>query len=426
MSFRGFAKAMARLPQQVKAKAGYAEETVDDEFEQLVIYYDQFKDFISKLKEDSQKFKKAMEAMLQHQRTFAATFLDVQAPIPNSATSINNSTSQSELLDANQKIKRVASDPEAAHAVQLYINSLDEVSNQISQDLTVIDRRVVQPIQDLQIIFRSVDRAILKRSHKLLDFDRHRNDLQRLKNATSKDVKDEKKSIQTETNFQVASQEFNAISDALKQQLPQFLQLRLDFIGPCFQTLYFLQMKIYQALLRSLEPVQQLQRYDFVSPMLTTYEKHRLQIDQLVDELTLMKPKVPTSMTSDQDPHSPSLVATSAPQPKYSSPPFAPTPATAPGAFPVPPAPAVVMASAAAAAAPVAAAPQPVIPPPVSGAMSARFVVAQFDFPGQQPDDLPFRVGDQIQVLEATASTNDWWKGQLHGKVGYFPANYVK
>lgn len=402
---------MARLPQQVKAKAGYAEETVDEEFDQLVTYFEQFKDFISKLKEDSQKFKKAMEAMLQHQRTFTATFLDVQTPITASTTSPIKSGSQSNLLDANQKIKRVASDPATANAVQLYINSLDEIYNQITQDLTVIDRRVVQPVQDLQAIFRSVDRAILKRNHKVLDFDRHRNELQRLKTATTKDVKDEKKSIQTETNVQLATQEFNAINDALKQQLPQFLQLRLEFIGPCFQTLYFLQLKIYKALLKSLEPVQQLHRYDFVSPMLATYEKHKLQIEQLVDELTLLKPKANPSLTGGHVPHSPTLVATSAAQPQPSSPSLAP----APGAFPVPPPPTALVVV-----------PSPPVPPPIPAAPSARYVVAQFDFPGQQPDDLPFRVGDQILVLEATASTNDWWKGQLNGKVGYFPANYVK
>jgi len=38
---------------------------------------------------------------------------------------------------------------------------------------------------------------------------------------------------------------------------------------------------------------------------------------------------------------------------------------------------------------------------------------------------LPFS-GEVITVLTRTDTQADWWEGKLHGRVGIFPANYVK
>jgi hypothetical protein len=50
-------------------------------------------------------------------------------------------------------------------------------------------------------------------------------------------------------------------------------------------------------------------------------------------------------------------------------------------------------------------------------------VVAAYDFNGETNFDLSFKTGDVIGVLE---KQGEWWKGELNGKVGYFPANYVR
>jgi SH3 domain-containing YSC84-like protein 1 len=54
-----------------------------------------------------------------------------------------------------------------------------------------------------------------------------------------------------------------------------------------------------------------------------------------------------------------------------------------------------------------------------------RTVTALYDFAGQSGQDLSFRQGDRITVLESTPSKDDWWTGELNGKTGTFPANYV-
>lgn len=53
-----------------------------------------------------------------------------------------------------------------------------------------------------------------------------------------------------------------------------------------------------------------------------------------------------------------------------------------------------------------------------------ELVEAIYDYSPQQPEDLGFRAGDKVKVLEHTSA--DWWKGTSNGQTGMFPSNYVK
>lgn len=66
------------------------------------------------------------------------------------------------------------------------------------------------------------------------------------------------------------------------------------------------------------------------------------------------------------------------------------------------------------------------IQPTASGTTAATVsrVRALFDFQATDPDELTFRKGDVIAVLESVFK--DWWKGFLRGKTGIFPLNYVE
>lgn len=43
----------------------------------------------------------------------------------------------------------------------------------------------------------------------------------------------------------------------------------------------------------------------------------------------------------------------------------------------------------------------------------------------QAAGDLTFKAGDQIEVVQRTPSTEDWWTGRLNGVQGVFPG-YVR
>ena len=45
-------------------------------------------------------------------------------------------------------------------------------------------------------------------------------------------------------------------------------------------------------------------------------------------------------------------------------------------------------------------------------------------FSGQHDDELAFNVGDIITLISKEEEA--WWKGELDGKQGVFPSNYVE
>jgi amphiphysin len=53
-----------------------------------------------------------------------------------------------------------------------------------------------------------------------------------------------------------------------------------------------------------------------------------------------------------------------------------------------------------------------------------QYVVALYDFEAQADGDLSFRAGDRIEVVEKTASSEDWWTGKLNGVQGVFPGRW--
>ncbi|BGP49761.1 hypothetical protein JCM10450v2_005666 [Rhodotorula kratochvilovae] len=53
-----------------------------------------------------------------------------------------------------------------------------------------------------------------------------------------------------------------------------------------------------------------------------------------------------------------------------------------------------------------------------------RFVRGLYDFEGETADELPFRRGETLRVVERVS--DEWCRGELRGRVGIFPMNYVE
>ncbi|XP_056606448.1 GRB2-related adapter protein 2b [Triplophysa dalaica] len=66
--------------------------------------------------------------------------------------------------------------------------------------------------------------------------------------------------------------------------------------------------------------------------------------------------------------------------------------------------------------------PRPPEPQPLPQS-SGTSVRAMFDFTAEDQDELNFRTGDLIEVLDQ--SDRFWWKGRLRGRTGLFPVNYT-
>lgn len=62
-------------------------------------------------------------------------------------------------------------------------------------------------------------------------------------------------------------------------------------------------------------------------------------------------------------------------------------------------------------------------PPLCSPQQRVRWARALYDFEALEDDELGFRCGEVVEVLDS--SNPSWWTGRLHNKLGLFPANYV-
>lgn len=55
-----------------------------------------------------------------------------------------------------------------------------------------------------------------------------------------------------------------------------------------------------------------------------------------------------------------------------------------------------------------------------------RYVIGLYEFRASSNDELPFHKGDKIKVISPPEDRNDWKMGELNGRQGQFPYNYVK
>ena len=49
-----------------------------------------------------------------------------------------------------------------------------------------------------------------------------------------------------------------------------------------------------------------------------------------------------------------------------------------------------------------------------------------YSYAAENPDELSLEVGDVVSVLEKKLEDVGWWKGEVRGKIGVFPDNFVE
>ena len=58
--------------------------------------------------------------------------------------------------------------------------------------------------------------------------------------------------------------------------------------------------------------------------------------------------------------------------------------------------------------------------------MELERVIVKFPYQGENVDELNIEKGDIITVLDRNLEDEGWWKGELNGRVGVFPDNFVE
>ncbi|XP_072275934.1 SH3 domain-containing protein 21 [Pyxicephalus adspersus] len=54
-----------------------------------------------------------------------------------------------------------------------------------------------------------------------------------------------------------------------------------------------------------------------------------------------------------------------------------------------------------------------------------EYARVMFDYTPAMPDELPLKKGDVVSLISKETEDEGWWKGELNGKTGFFPDNFV-
>lgn len=176
---------------------------------------------------------------------------NLAAKFPNSEVTVKNIAVYQRLMEELQGAFRLQSTTDAPET--------------LAPELDLIDSRIVEPSKELVEICKRIRKTCTKRDHKLVDYDRHNNSLNKLRSKKEKSLSDEKNlfkvsvdplllsDIQVEQQFEVASGEYEHYNNLLKEELPRFLELASRFIDPLFHSFYYMQLNVYYIMLEKLQ-----------------------------------------------------------------------------------------------------------------------------------------------------------------------------
>ncbi|TFK40932.1 hypothetical protein BDQ12DRAFT_646537 [Crucibulum laeve] len=434
---KGIGKALARTPFAVTSKIGMAKKSTDPEFDDYHRHFSSLEKAAEKLIKDTKAFSEAVAALFESGAGFATHFSTLFQPI----------SGEYDLIGKN---------PDCEHTLRnitKYETAMEEMRALIGPELELIESRILGPAKELQSVMKLIRKSITKRDHKLTDYDRFNNALTKLRDKKEKSLSDEKNLFKLEQDFEIATNEYDYISNALKQDLPRFMQLSTQFIDPLFNSLFYMQLNIYYLILEKMNSFADEAKYDIANvpgaQIAQEYEDKRTDAWSLIENLNIIKRIISVSKLVQASRSQNSLgrtpsVATTGSNSSLRAPPPAratsigagykkaapPPPSSASHAAPPPPytpgSTGPSAAASAAAAAKRAPPPPPALKPKPKPTPQVQYVVALYDFAAQADGDLSFNAGDRIELVERTASSEDWWTGRINGQQGVFPGNYVQ
>ncbi|KAI8971238.1 hypothetical protein BDB01DRAFT_845233 [Pilobolus umbonatus] len=352
--------------------------------------------------------------------------------------------------------RRVQQNPAVAiQAVNDAEAAMSYCREEVLPELDSIDQFVIRPSLELQELVKKIQKTIVKRNHKLLDYDRHRVALSKLTVKEQRTFNDEKAILKLQNQLDIATKDYEYLNNALKQDLPSFFLLQHQFMQPIFTSMYYLQNKIYGMIYARTFELLNANEQHFVTHAMGIEEgfnwrKGQYNAQEEIESLDLLKSGGKAWLTVSGGANSSKLTLQERAQLKNSNTSpisshqnayqsdtsfhqnsYQPEPSFHQTSYQAaPPAyqehkyaqPATSYTSPTAPIAPTGLVPpKTAIPPRVK----INYVLALYDYDAQAEGDLSFKKDDKIQLISRTDDTNDWWTGKLRGTVGVFPGNYV-
>ncbi len=357
--------------------------------------------------------------MLNHQIEFSKAMTEIYKPISGRMS--------------DPDAAKPEGNPEGIRACEEYEGVVKDLQETLAPELDMIEARVIRPANELLDVIKVIRKTAMKREHKKLDYDRHRATLKKLQEKKEKTIKDEKAIYKSEADAENSTQEFNYFNDLLKDELPKLFGLEREFIGPLFQSFYYMQLNIFYTLHEKMQHCD-IGYFDLTLDVEDAFHKKRGDIREQTEKLSIVKYKTappkrppkygggaqtpaaitagPSTASTPRIGYQPQSDVVENPPPPYSAGPSSP--------------PAINLADKPSSlAAAVAAKPKPPPPKPkpsrLSGAPATETVTALYDYSATQEGDLSFRAGDVIEIVNKTPNSHEWWTGKLNGRQGQFP-----
>ncbi|ADV20384.1 hypothetical protein I315_01487 [Cryptococcus gattii Ru294] len=426
---KGITKALQRTPHNLTSRIGMAKKSTDPEFNDYERKFAAIEAACQKMHKDSVVFRDSVSSLLSSGSSFSGSLATLFSPM-------------------GAEYNLAGKHPQAETTVQnitTYQALMEEVRETLVPELELIESRIVGPCKELVEICKKIRKTITKREHKLVDYDRHNNSLNKLREKKEKSLSDEKNLFKVEQDFELASGEYEHYNNLLKSELPHFLGMATRFIDPLFHSFYYMQLNVYYIMMEKLQSFAD-GKYDLTRKDIENiYLEQRGDAAERIEELQITKRIVSTakmlqqhrsasgsgapgransiasrttSHTLDRKASTDSYGSYSAAEKKTFSPQShavsAPPPYTAPAAG----------NGTNSTAGKKAPPPPPLKPKPSYN--NVKYATAIFDYEAQAEGDLSFHAGDRIEIIEQTESAEDWWTGRLNGVTGVFPGNYTQ
>ncbi|KAI9891557.1 MAG: hypothetical protein M1814_002680 [Vezdaea aestivalis] len=368
-----------------------------------------------------------MLTMLNHQIEFSKAVAEIYKPISGRLSD----------PDAAQP----EGNPEGIEACEEYEKIVRDLLATLQPELEMIESRVIKPAEELLEIIKVVQKCLLKRQHKQLDYDRRRTTLKKLQDKKDKTMKDEKAMYKAEGEVEQATQEFEYYNDLLKDELPKLFALEREFIRPLFQSFYYMQLNVFYTLHERMQDIN-IGYFDLTLGIEEAFEAKRGSVKEEAEKLSIVHYKTtggrrpghkfgtgPGRLAIENGKPGGRLAIEDKPSRRATT-----DFSTKPNSL------ALVKldsglgranstgSALGAAAKKKGPAPPPPKPKPsrLSGQPIAETATALYNYEAQATGDLSFSQGDVIEIVERGASENEWWVGRLRGKEGQFPGNYVE
>ncbi|KAF9359930.1 hypothetical protein BGX26_010975 [Mortierella sp. AD094] len=184
--------------------------------------------------------------------------------------------------------RRTQTAPESMQAVDDFQAVMRETRDILLPEIDKLELQVVRPLTDMQNNMKLIRKTITKRDHKLVDYDRFRISLKKLREKKEKTLSEEKQIYKLESQLEMATADYEGLNSLLREELPGFFYYKTLLMEPIFHVFYYLQLRIYTIMLDRMGPVSGSGYFDLSMDVQRGYEARKQDTLTTIESVELI------------------------------------------------------------------------------------------------------------------------------------------